>query len=173
MYFPTVNPAVSEDVLSAVFYDSKRGLLLSGYALLERVKKFLPEEFFPQWLSVNLSAEYGDLKQIDTSYDKAIRLSAAVVEYADSYEIADVYSEYGVHSERAAIKETADILYSASDEYHDVLSFLGDLEGFDSLDELAKRNALFDDIRLFCKARKVQQLAGTKVHYAGKDLGTI
>ena len=173
MYFPTVNPSVSEDVLSAVFYDSKRGLLLSGSALLERVKKFLPEEFFPQWLSVNLSAEYGDLKQIDTSYDKAISLSASIMEYSDTYEIMDIYSEHGTDYERAAIKETADILFSADDEYHDILSFLGDLEDFDSVDELSKRNALMDDIRLFCKARKVQQLAGTKVYYAGKDLGTI
>lgn len=148
---------VPDTLLSAVFYDAEKGTFLRGDHVYRAFCAIgASESAFIDWCLEKY------LQRVDTSYEHAVRLAAAVVyDFCDPYEIADTFCDFEIctieDAEKHAVKVTADDLFQAGENASAVYEFIADQYGEqEDGDKTVKLVQLMDEMRLFIKARQLQ-----------------
>lgn len=139
---------VPVSLLSAVFYDAEKGTFLRGdHVYRAFCASGASADAFCAWCAERW------LQRVDTSYEHAVRLAAAVVDRIDFFELRDAYD-----TELHAIKDIADALFRAGQESSAVYEYIANMYGEqDDGNETEQLVQLMDEMRLFIKARVLQK----------------
>lgn len=145
---PFISTAEAQALFSAVFYDAEKGTFLRGVHVFNAFRAHgVSVDAFRAWCAERW------LQRVDTSYQHAVRLAAAVAYRIDFFEMRDIYE-----TELHAVNDIADALYQAGKDSSAIYEYVADQYGEqDDGDETVKLVQLMNEMRVFIKARAFQK----------------